>query len=329
MNVQESDRVRAGEPLMDGPSNPHDILSVLGEKALHAYLVNEIQEVYRLQGVNINDADDAQRVRRRHRIRLPASARPAALRIDAVDVGEALIGRDPVGGTGVRRGVEHEEGHEEPGDRRGPPSPARHRQQAGGGEAGRRGEAEGRDGEEAPGNLQGGERRHHGEQPVERMKCHEERHDRRPEQPRGQPQRRGGGAGAGLLAGKAPDTGGERHEREERQADVERHLAVGAVPLPAVGQRQQHVRPEPALEELARAEPLERDAGAAKPKWMARSMVVSGASAKRGSTKKPARASPTATTPPRRPDGPAMGRRRATSAGSARPRSRCRRRSRP
>jgi len=40
---------------MDGPSNPHDILSVLGEKALHAYLVNEIQEVYRLQGVNIND----------------------------------------------------------------------------------------------------------------------------------------------------------------------------------------------------------------------------------------------------------------------------------
>ena len=43
---------------MDGPSNPHDIrvvLSVLGEKALHAYLVNEIQEVYRLQGLNIND----------------------------------------------------------------------------------------------------------------------------------------------------------------------------------------------------------------------------------------------------------------------------------
>ena len=55
VNVQEQDRVRAGEPLMDGPSNPHDILSVLGEKALHSYLVNEIQEVYRLQGVNIND----------------------------------------------------------------------------------------------------------------------------------------------------------------------------------------------------------------------------------------------------------------------------------
>src|SRR5262249_34677936 len=50
-----SERVRAGEPLMDGPSNPHDILNVLGEKARQSYLVNEIQEVYRLQGVNIND----------------------------------------------------------------------------------------------------------------------------------------------------------------------------------------------------------------------------------------------------------------------------------
>ena len=47
--------VRAGEQLMDGPSNPHDILRVLGEKELQKYLVNEIQEVYRLQGVNIND----------------------------------------------------------------------------------------------------------------------------------------------------------------------------------------------------------------------------------------------------------------------------------
>jgi len=55
VNVQEGDRVRAGEPLMDGPLNPHDILAVLGEKELQSYLVNEIQEVYRLQGVNISD----------------------------------------------------------------------------------------------------------------------------------------------------------------------------------------------------------------------------------------------------------------------------------
>ena len=55
INVQEGDHVKAGEPLMDGPLNPHDILRVLGMEALQEYLVNEIQEVYRLQGVNIND----------------------------------------------------------------------------------------------------------------------------------------------------------------------------------------------------------------------------------------------------------------------------------
>jgi DNA-directed RNA polymerase subunit beta' len=55
INVQEGDRVKAGEPLMDGPLNPHDILRVLGTERLQEYLVNEIQEVYRLQGVNIND----------------------------------------------------------------------------------------------------------------------------------------------------------------------------------------------------------------------------------------------------------------------------------
>jgi DNA-directed RNA polymerase subunit beta' len=55
VSVQEGERVKAGEPLMDGPRNPHDILAVLGEKELEKYLVDEIQEVYRLQGVNIND----------------------------------------------------------------------------------------------------------------------------------------------------------------------------------------------------------------------------------------------------------------------------------
>ena len=55
INVQEGEYVEAGEALMDGPRNPHDILRVLGEKRLQSYLVNEIQEVYRLQGVNIND----------------------------------------------------------------------------------------------------------------------------------------------------------------------------------------------------------------------------------------------------------------------------------
>lgn len=53
--VNEGDYIKAGEPLMDGPINPHDILRILGEKALAKYLVDEVQEVYRLQGVKIND----------------------------------------------------------------------------------------------------------------------------------------------------------------------------------------------------------------------------------------------------------------------------------
>jgi len=55
VSVHEGDFVKAGEALMDGPSNPHDILRVLGDKALAHYLVDEIQEVYKLQGVKIND----------------------------------------------------------------------------------------------------------------------------------------------------------------------------------------------------------------------------------------------------------------------------------
>jgi len=55
IRVQEGDFVRTGDPLMDGSSNPHDILRVMGEKELAKYLVDEVQEVYRLQGVKIND----------------------------------------------------------------------------------------------------------------------------------------------------------------------------------------------------------------------------------------------------------------------------------
>jgi len=55
ISVHEGDRVRAGEPLMDGSLNPHDILTILGEKALAKFLVDEVQEIYRLQGVRIND----------------------------------------------------------------------------------------------------------------------------------------------------------------------------------------------------------------------------------------------------------------------------------
>ncbi|RMH68763.1 MAG: DNA-directed RNA polymerase subunit beta', partial [Bacteroidetes bacterium] len=53
--VHENDYVRAGEPLSDGQVAPHDILRILGPRRVQEYLVNEIQEVYRLQGVAIND----------------------------------------------------------------------------------------------------------------------------------------------------------------------------------------------------------------------------------------------------------------------------------
>src|SRR5690606_18953921 len=55
ISVQEGDYVQKGDLLMDGNPVPHDILRVLGVEALASYLINEIQEVYRLQGVKIND----------------------------------------------------------------------------------------------------------------------------------------------------------------------------------------------------------------------------------------------------------------------------------
>ena len=55
LNVFEGEQVSKGEVVSDGPSNPHDILRLLGVSELAKYIVNEIQDVYRLQGVKIND----------------------------------------------------------------------------------------------------------------------------------------------------------------------------------------------------------------------------------------------------------------------------------
>jgi DNA-directed RNA polymerase subunit beta' len=55
VSVHEGDKVRKGEPLMDGSANPHDILRIEGEQELAKWMVDEVQEVYRLQGVKIND----------------------------------------------------------------------------------------------------------------------------------------------------------------------------------------------------------------------------------------------------------------------------------
>jgi DNA-directed RNA polymerase subunit beta' len=55
LRVHEGDRVRAGDRLTEGPVSPHEILGIKGPRAVQEYLLNEVQEVYRLQGVRIND----------------------------------------------------------------------------------------------------------------------------------------------------------------------------------------------------------------------------------------------------------------------------------
>ncbi len=55
LRVHEGDKVRAGDRLTEGPVNPHDILGIKGPRAVQEYLLNEVQEVYRLQGVRISD----------------------------------------------------------------------------------------------------------------------------------------------------------------------------------------------------------------------------------------------------------------------------------
>jgi DNA-directed RNA polymerase subunit beta' len=55
LTVRDGEQVKAGDALTDGSLSPHDILAIRGEKAVQEFLLSEVQEVYRLQGVNIND----------------------------------------------------------------------------------------------------------------------------------------------------------------------------------------------------------------------------------------------------------------------------------
>jgi DNA-directed RNA polymerase subunit beta' len=89
--VQEGDFVRRGDRLIDGAANPHDILAVLGETALAQYLVDEVQEVYRLQGVKINDKHIETIVRQMlRRIRIVDSGDTSLLEGDNVEKGHLL-----------------------------------------------------------------------------------------------------------------------------------------------------------------------------------------------------------------------------------------------
>ncbi|MBN1930242.1 MAG: DNA-directed RNA polymerase subunit beta' [Desulfobacterales bacterium] len=88
VNIYEGDYIRAGEPLISGSANPQDILNIKGEVALARYLVDEVQEVYRLQGVRIND---------KH---IEVIVRQMMRRVKVIDVGDTdLIAEEQVNKT--------------------------------------------------------------------------------------------------------------------------------------------------------------------------------------------------------------------------------------
>lgn len=87
--VQDGDEVPAGEKITDGPVNPHDILRIKGPNAVQEYLVNEIQDVYRLQGVKINDKHIEVIVRQMlQKLRIVNPGDTKFLEEDTVDKGE-------------------------------------------------------------------------------------------------------------------------------------------------------------------------------------------------------------------------------------------------
>ena len=123
VTVLEGDEVKAGDPLMDGPINPHDILHVKGVDALQKYLVNEVQEVYRLQGVSINDKHIEVIVRQMlRRVRIESVGNTDFPGGGARGQG-ALRGREPAGAR-AGRGARHGRA-DAPGDHQGV---AQHRQ---------------------------------------------------------------------------------------------------------------------------------------------------------------------------------------------------------
>jgi len=114
VTVHEGDFVRAGEPLMDGAANPHDILSIRGVKDLAKYLVDEVQQVYRLQGVKINDKHIEVIVRqmlRKVRVKSPGDSEllsgESAERLKFEELNENLLtdGKTPATAEPVLQGI--------------------------------------------------------------------------------------------------------------------------------------------------------------------------------------------------------------------------------
>jgi len=90
-NVFEGEQVKKGEVISDGPFNPHDILRLLGVSELAKYIVNEIQDVYRLQGVKINDKHIETILRQMLRkVLITASGDSSFIKGESADLGHVL-----------------------------------------------------------------------------------------------------------------------------------------------------------------------------------------------------------------------------------------------
>jgi DNA-directed RNA polymerase subunit beta' len=113
IDVQEGDFVKKGDTLISGAPNPHDILEVMGVEALSEYLVNEIQEVYRLQGVKINDKHIEVIVRQMlQKVEITAGGDTTLLPGEQVDYAEMLEvnaklgkGKQPAEGVPILLGI--------------------------------------------------------------------------------------------------------------------------------------------------------------------------------------------------------------------------------
>ncbi|MDR2422139.1 MAG: DNA-directed RNA polymerase subunit beta' [Deltaproteobacteria bacterium] len=114
VTVHEGDYIRAGEALMDGSANPHDILSIRGVKDLAKYLVDEVQQVYRLQSVKINDKHIEVIVRqmlRKVRVKTPGDTEFLVgesvdrLRFEEINAAIAEAGQEPATAEPLLQGI--------------------------------------------------------------------------------------------------------------------------------------------------------------------------------------------------------------------------------
>jgi DNA-directed RNA polymerase subunit beta' len=103
ISVHDGDLIQKGDYIIDGNPDPHDLLRIQGVEALAEYLVNEVQEVYRLQGVPINDKHIEVIVRQMlQKVEVLDSGETTLIRGDTVEVAEAVLENEKVEKRGGR-----------------------------------------------------------------------------------------------------------------------------------------------------------------------------------------------------------------------------------